>query len=232
MGYDLMENFRRPYFSKSISEFWTRWHISLSSWFKDYLYIPLGGNRVVKWRWYFNLFVVFVVSGFWHGANWTFMIWGALHGTYLMVSIITKNIRARISNLFRLGKYPTFRKFWKTAVTFHLVLFAWIFFRANSLSDAFYILRKIFIGETGGLLANIASGFNRGSLAMGWVELMISFAAIALLIFIHIIESRFGVRNLLSEKPLWLRWAADYSLIVGIIIFGVFKHAEFIYFQF
>ena len=87
MGITLMENFRQPYFSQSISEFWRRWHISLSTWFRDYLYIPLGGNRVAEWRWYFNLLIVFIVSGLWHGANWTFIIWGALHGLYLICSL-------------------------------------------------------------------------------------------------------------------------------------------------
>ena len=91
MGFELMDNFKRPYFSKSISEFWKRWHISLSSWFRDYLYIPLGGNKVMKWRWYYNLFITFLISGFWHGANWTFIAWGALHGTYLITAIILKN---------------------------------------------------------------------------------------------------------------------------------------------
>ncbi len=87
MGFELIDNFKRPYFSKSISEFWRRWHISLSTWFRDYLYIPLGGNRVVKWRWYYNLFITFLVSGFWHGANWTFLVWGGLHGAYLIIAI-------------------------------------------------------------------------------------------------------------------------------------------------
>lgn len=93
MGFKLMQNFNRPYFSKSISEFWKRWHISLSTWFRDYLYIPLGGNRVGIPRWYFNLFFTFMVSGLWHGANWTFVIWGALHGTYLIIGILTRNFR-------------------------------------------------------------------------------------------------------------------------------------------
>ena len=96
MGFELMDNFKRPYFSKSISEFWKRWHISLSTWFRDYLYIPLGGNKVVKWRWYYNLFITFLVSGFWHGANWTFIAWGALHGIYLITAIILKNPKQQI----------------------------------------------------------------------------------------------------------------------------------------
>ncbi|MEO5585122.1 MAG: MBOAT family O-acyltransferase, partial [Flavobacteriales bacterium] len=96
MGFRLMENFRRPYLAASVSEFWSRWHISLSSWFRDYLYIPLGGNRVLKWRWYYNLMITFLVSGLWHGANWTYVIWGALHGSYLVASIMLKRPSSRL----------------------------------------------------------------------------------------------------------------------------------------
>ncbi len=101
MDYDLMENFRQPYFSPSLTEFWRRWHISLSTWFRDYLYLPLGGNRVPRWRWMVNVMVVFVVSGLWHGANWTFVLWGALHGLYLLFEVVTRPIRDRIAR--RLG---------------------------------------------------------------------------------------------------------------------------------
>jgi len=106
LGFDLMKNFNRPYFSKSIDEFWKNWHISLSTWFKDYIYIPLGGNRVVKWRWYYNLFITFLISGFWHGANWTFVVWGALHGFYLVFSHATKNIRNNLAMRSNLVNYP------------------------------------------------------------------------------------------------------------------------------
>jgi len=103
LGYDLMLNFRRPYLSRSIKEFWSRWHISLSTWFRDYLYIPLGGNRVVKWRWYYNLFITFLISGLWHGANWTFVVWGALHGFYLLAAIVTNNWRNKMSDTIGLS---------------------------------------------------------------------------------------------------------------------------------
>ncbi|MBL4653924.1 MAG: MBOAT family protein, partial [Flavobacteriales bacterium] len=125
MGYDLMDNFNRPYFSKSIREFWSRWHISLSTWFRDYLYIPLGGNRVVKWRWHYNLFITFLISGLWHGANWTFIVWGGLHGIYLIVELKTNSILEPVRNL---NKW--YSKFTMVLFTFGLVLFSWIFFRA------------------------------------------------------------------------------------------------------
>ena len=124
LGYNLMTNFDRPYFSKSIAEFWKRWHISLSSLFKDYLYIPLGGNRVRKIRWQFNIIVVFLVSGLWHGANWTFIAWGALHGIYLLIENLTLNIRLRFKNTIRLNKLQTLEKIISITFTFALVSFA------------------------------------------------------------------------------------------------------------
>ena len=143
MGFELMENFKRPYFSKSISEFWKRWHISLSTWFRDYLYIPLGGSKVVKWKWYYNLFITFLVSGFWHGANWTFIVWGALHGTYLISSIILSKPKEKILNFLKL-KTLQFHKLYQVGFTFLLATFAWIFFRANTITDAIYVITHLF----------------------------------------------------------------------------------------
>jgi len=139
MGFRLMENFRRPYLSTSVSEFWSRWHISLSSWFRDYLYIPLGGNRVVKWRWYYNLFIVFLVSGLWHGANWTYVIWGGLHGTYLVAALV---LRPATDRLGRALPGLLTRAFGLLS-TFTLVTLAWVFFRATTAGDAILGLRKM-----------------------------------------------------------------------------------------
>lgn len=135
MGFDLMVNFNMPYLSRSISEFWSRWHISLSTWFRDYLYIPLGGNRVSKPRWYMNLMVVFLVSGFWHGAKWTFVAWGLIHGIYLVTALLTESFRAK------LPRPPALLSIF---ITFNLVSFAWIFFRANSMADSLYIVTHLF----------------------------------------------------------------------------------------
>jgi alginate O-acetyltransferase complex protein AlgI len=134
MGFKLMKNFDRPYHSKSIHEFWGRWHISLSSWFKDYLYISLGGNRVSIPRWYFNLFIVFLVSGLWHGANWTFVIWGALHGFYLVFALLTKNIRNTFTKFIGLNKLPALNNFFQILTTFSLSNFCMDF-----LSSKFFI---------------------------------------------------------------------------------------------
>src|SRR5690606_21430622 len=136
------------------SEFWTRWHISLSSWFRDYLYIPLGGNRVVKWRWYYNLFITFLVSGLWHGANWTFVVWGALHGFYLIFAILTAKQRDAMANSLGLTERPLLYKWVQVLTVFVLVNFSWIFFRANNISDAVYIIQHSFTG-----LGNISQVF-------------------------------------------------------------------------
>ena len=130
MGVELMENFNLPYFAKSISDFWSRWHISLSTWFRDYLYIPLGGNRVKRIRNYLNLMIVFIVSGLWHGANWTFILWGMLHGTYLIIEKIVKNILGRVGKLRANIKIPLF---FKQIFVFLLVLIGWVFFRIGSI---------------------------------------------------------------------------------------------------
>jgi alginate O-acetyltransferase complex protein AlgI len=146
MGIQLMKNFNHPYFSKSVSEFWQRWHISLSTWFRDYLYIPLGGNRVKKTRWAFNLFATFLVSGLWHGANWTFVIWGALHGLFVLLSNLTAEMRGRLFDKIKINWVQQVAKIMPIPITFILVSYAWIFFRANSLNDALYISSHLFHG--------------------------------------------------------------------------------------
>jgi len=137
MGFRLMVNFKHPYTATSISDFWRMWHISLSTWFRDYVYIPLGGNKVSKARRNLNLFIVFLLSGFWHGANWTFIIWGALHGSYTVIASFTQSWRARIVSAVKLDRLPSVRTLVQQLSTFILVTFAWIFFRANNVSDAF-----------------------------------------------------------------------------------------------
>ncbi len=231
MGFKLMDNFKRPYFSKSISEFWKRWHISLSTWFKDYLYISLGGNRVSKWRLYFNLFITFTISGLWHGANWTYVIWGALNGFYLVFAIWTKDIRENIANIIGLSKYPKIRKYWQVFVTFSLICFAWIFFRAKNLSEAWYIVTHLFTG-----MENIVSvkylKDNISGLGLSKIEFLIAILSIMFMEFVHLVQRHYKIRHMLSEKPIWFRWSMYYAIILGIIFFGVFGKNDFIYFQF
>ncbi len=222
MGFKLMENFNRPYFSKSIAEFWKRWHISLSTWFRDYLYIPLGGNRVPRWRWYMNLFTVFLVSGFWHGANWTYIIWGALHGFYLVFGIWSYGIREKIITALGLGRSRRLLRWIRIVITFHLVTFAWIFFRANSLANARYIVSNIFklrLSDTG---IDI----------IGPDEFVVAILAIIFMETIHSYQRRGSLKEMLSARPAAIRWLVYYAIIMAIILFGHFTSHTFIYFQF
>jgi len=208
-GLDLMTNFCRPYFASSISEFWTRWHISLSTWFKDYVYIPLGGNRVVKWRWLFNLFITFLISGLWHGANWTFVFWGALNGFYLILeAIVFKRRRDGIFNI---------------VFTFILINFAWIFFRANSITEALYIIKKI--GTSPGKLY-IGSGDDI-------TASIYAVLAIAIVLSVEIKKEFFNSLWSVSQNKVELIRLTGYAVIIYLIIYlGVFGDSQFIYFQF
>ena len=209
MGFRLMENFRRPYFACSVGEFWHRWHISLSTWFKDYVYIPLGGNRVPRWRNYFNLLVTFVLSGMWHGANWTFLCWGALHGVLLCGEKALHIGRKTYSPMGRCLHW---------AVTFLLVSMAWILFRADSLGDAMTIFTGIF--------THLAMPMPKYALFMQIAM------AIGIVLAKEIGEER-GLHARLSGKKLWL--AQHIFLILGaayLLLFGVLDGAQFIYFQF
>ena len=143
MGFDLSRNFAYPYFSKNIMDFWRRWHMTLMSWFRDYIYIPMGGNRVSWVRWCKNIGFVFLVSGLWHGANWTFVIWGGIHGVYVIVTKTLQNLLRRMPLISTGGFNKKIISLIKIFVTFNMVTFAWIFFRANSLKDALYIINNI-----------------------------------------------------------------------------------------
>ncbi len=144
MGYKLMQNFDRPYCARSIKEFWNRWHISLSSWFRDYLFFPLGGSRCAQWKRYRNIMIVFLVSGLWHGADWTFVIWGALHGAYQIIGYMTMNARKKMFEKFGWAWDSKWHGMLQTAITFVLADFAWIFFRANNTAELGVLLNKLF----------------------------------------------------------------------------------------
>jgi D-alanyl-lipoteichoic acid acyltransferase DltB (MBOAT superfamily) len=209
LGFRLMENFRRPYMSCSVGEFWHRWHISLSTWFKDYVYIPLGGNRVSRWRNYFNLLITFMISGIWHGANWTFLCWGSLHGLLLC-----------IEKALGIGKYKYsgISKFFHMIMTFVIVSFAWIFFRANNLNDAFEALRSMVMD------------LQKPNLQYG-----ILIAATIAIFILLLKELATEYRWHWYEKAIKSRLLLHIYLILiisYIIIFGVFSGDQFIYFQF
>lgn len=218
MGYDLMKNFNRPYLSSSVSEFWKRWHISLSTWFTDYLYISLGGNRVSIPRWYFNLFFVFLVSGLWHGANWTYVIWGALNGMYLIFAIIRKKyIDVHINPL--LPSNSVVVKFFNLLVTFVLICFSWIFFRAETVQDAFLIVKKIVQLQ--------------GPLFIDNTTLFYGFIGLVFLMGREIKHEYFkDSMPLLEHRSPVVRYST-YLLLIGLILLiGVFDGSQFIYFQF
>jgi D-alanyl-lipoteichoic acid acyltransferase DltB (MBOAT superfamily) len=232
MGFRLMENFRSPYFAKTIPEFWSRWHISLSTWFRDYLYIPLGGNRVIKWRWYYNLFIVFLVSGFWHGASWTFIIWGALHGFYQIFGMMTKEKRNALVHKIGLAAHPHFYKWVQVLTVFFLVCFSWIFFRANSISDAFYI-----VTQSASVVTNpaqlLALDWNHDVfMDQGFKVFGVSVIAILIMELVHLIQRNGSVSELINRRPVWIRWSVYYLAIIAVLLFGQFGHQEFIYFQF
>jgi alginate O-acetyltransferase complex protein AlgI len=229
MGFKLMRNFNRPYLSRSISEFWSRWHISLSSWFRDYVYIPLGGNRVSTPRWYYNLFITFLLSGLWHGANWTFVIWGALNGFYLISSLATRTFRERVASMTGLMRYPPVHAVFRVLVTFALTCFAWVFFRAGSLHDAMHIISHAFVRPTPHQI------LPDGLRAEGITKLEVAFSALLILglMAYETIGTRINLRGRFELQPAWVRWPAYYALCMSIWLLGISTEAKaFIYFQF
>lgn len=211
MGFKLMENFDVPYISKSISEFWRRWHISLSGWFRDYLYIPLGGSRVGEWRHYFNYFVVFMVSGLWHGAAWTFVIWGSLHGIYLILAMMRK----KYMSFLELPKNKATDQL-QILITFLLVMFSWVFFRARGLSSALTIFGKfVDFGAYSGFESPISHA-----------ELWFCLLLIAFLMW-----KEMFVKQINTEKTgaFYFKFSL---LLVACYFLGVFTSNQFIYFQF
>ncbi|HEX8684572.1 MAG TPA: MBOAT family O-acyltransferase [Ardenticatenaceae bacterium] len=223
MGFDLMENFRRPFFARSIGEFWQRWHISLTTWFRDYVYIPLARRRRFRWHPSLDFFILFVLIGLWHGANWTFIIFGLLHGFYMAWGIWTQGTRANLSRLAALKSYPRVTTLLEVFVTFHLLAFSIIFFRANSLSDALYIVSHLFAG---------LEWVPPYQIALGAYEFAVAILAIAILELVHFVQERGLPQMNLSRHPVWVRWSAYYLLLFGILIFGQFGRTEFIYFRF
>ena len=229
MGFDLMNNFERPYFSKSVSEFWRRWHISLSSWFKDYLYIPLGGNRVGAIRWCLNILIVFLISGLWHGANWTFVVWGGLHGIYILAefllsSLVISGIFSKCLGVF--SRLAFLKRPVKVILTFHLVLLGWIFFRARSIGDAFYVIRHI----VSGLVWDPT--LTSYQLGLGRQQVKIAVGAIAVMEAIHLMERQKPLWEQLRAKQNLIPWFFSYALLFLIAIFGYHGQYQFIYFQF
>jgi len=220
-GFNLMRNFAFPYFSRDIAEFWRRWHISLSTWFRDYLYIPLGGSRggtLMKVR---NTFIIFIVSGFWHGANWTFIVWGALNAIYFLPLLLTKNNRNHIEIVAKGKLLPTFRDTTLILITFGLTVFAWIFFRAENMGHALQYISDIFKHPGSFLLLGIYLKYKTILILIGF------------LIIIEWIgrENQFAIEGFTSNLPKYIRWSL-YCVLSIIIFLYSGNQQDFIYFQF
>jgi len=221
MGFKLMTNFNRPYFARNIQDFWKRWHISLSTWFRDYVYISLGGNRVSRSRVYFNVAIVFVLSGFWHGANWTFVIWGAIHAILIVGYMLFRSYFKK-----RNAKSSWFTDLAAILFTFCLVCISWVFFRAASLAEATYILSEIFTSRLHDFKTVVG---NIGELKFGMTSMFISVVMIAMLLLNDYFQN---VQQTSWNKKPYKDVLYHGVVLFCIIAFGVFQKTSFIYFQF
>lgn len=238
LGFRLMKNFDKPYLSGSISEFWRKWHISLSSWLRDYLYLPIAYSisRKVRKPAFFGIknesisyacavLFTMLLAGLWHGAAWTFITWGLLMAVYMIFSIFTKKLRNKIARTAGLNKFSQIHSFLKVIITFSLLCIAWIFFRANNIQDALYIITHLFYNFNFRLSGN--------KLGMDIIESAFSLILIVLLILSETILNKYEtIFDFIQHKPTWLRWTVYYVLIILILVFGEFEYNSFIYFQF
>lgn len=231
LGFRLMDNFKNPYLSGSIKEFWRRWHISLSTWFMDYIYIPLGGNRAGKLKKYRNLIVTFLISGLWHGANWTFVLWGGIHGIYQVVGQMTYGFRTKVKKALHI--YDSFiGKLMSTIVTFGLVCIGWVLFRANTISDAFYILEHLGTAFTGWWNMQYIYEVITG-LGLNIFELIVTATAIIFLMATEMLCGSKPVYDVIEKKNAVVRIIFYLITAAFILSAGVFYEAgAFIYFQF
>lgn len=229
-GIDLMANFKSPYFSFSIKEFWSRWHISLSTWFRDYVYIPLGGNRVSKWRHCLNLMITFLVSGFWHGSSMTYLMWGGLHGLLQIIETFLYPRTKDVKTANRSERFQKRRHWWQLPLTFILLCFTWIFFRANTLSDAVWVISRLFWDASRPL--------NYLQTAVVCLELS-PIAAIGMTLSVVLLgvydyaALKCDVIATFSKQKCFVRWPVYILLLATIALFAPKGVAtEFIYFQF
>jgi alginate O-acetyltransferase complex protein AlgI len=234
MGFRLMTNFDSPYLSTSVGEFWRRWHISLSTWFRDYVYIPLGGSQASQHRRYFNLLATFLISGLWHGASWTFVIWGGLNGVYLILEqIFNLAPSSRQDRLQQKMSLPV--QVLRTIAVFTLISFAWIFFRARTISDALHILTHLTAGLSSLPQQLFNPAFVKANIMLGQqkTDLIIGLASIILLLAAEILHRNVAVGEWLRSRPRSIRWSFYYAGIAILCFFGAFNSVQqFIYFQF
>ena len=234
MGFELMENFDTPYFAASIKEFWRRWHISLSTWFRDYLYIPLGGNRKGKIRKYINLMVTFLVSGLWHGASWNFVVWGGLHGLYQILGEIFAPLRNKVVKITKTNQTVFSYKLGQILFTFSLTTLTWVFFRAKTLGEAMLFFERMFTRWNPWVF------FNEGMYKFGLDrrEVNILFVALIVMLLVEVVKYTKNkvISDFILEQNLWFRWVTVMGLIIATLVYGeygvAFDSNQFIYFQF
>ncbi len=222
-GFDLMRNFNFPYFSRDIAEFWRRWHISLSTWFRDYLYIPLGGSKGGLWMKVRNTFIIFIVSGFWHGANWTFIVWGVLNAIYFLPLLLTNNNRTNLETVAKGKLFPSLKEFFSILLTFGLTVFAWIFFRANNIEHAISFIGEIFSPTL--FAIPYFSGLEHGLLTISLVVIFVIFEWLGR-------DSQYAIANIGLNWPVFLRWTFYSIIVFAIGMFMPSVESPFIYFQF
>ena len=223
-GFNLMQNFAYPYFSRDIAEFWRRWHISLSTWFRDYLYIPLGGSRVSRIKVIRNVFIVFLVSGFWHGANWTFIVWGGLNAAYFLPLMLTDKNRENL-DIVAQGKYlPTWKEFFGMITTFGITVLAWVFFRAENIGHALAYLAEMF-----------SPSLFSVPLIQGKKEALLRITLVLIFLIIEWLgrEQKYAIEDLKNKFNKAARWLFYILIFLVIYLFGNYSQSiEFIYFQF
>ncbi len=229
MGFTLTENFRTPYFARSIAEFWRRWHISLSSWFRDYLYIPLGGSRRGVVRKYLNVLIVFTVSGLWHGSAVTFLVWGLLNGLYQVVGALAAPARDRVRAVLPLREDGLLLRLWQMGWVFGLATLAWVFFECPTIPAALAVLRnmvKPVLWDVGGLSA----------MGLAPQEFPVLALALALLVAVDALSQKGDVAQGVLKAPWWQRWLVYLALLLAVVIFGSYGTGydaqSFIYGQF
>jgi D-alanyl-lipoteichoic acid acyltransferase DltB (MBOAT superfamily) len=228
LGFKLSLNFRQPFFATSIIDIWRRWHITLMSWLRDYIYTSLGGGKYGQFRMYLNIFLVFFISGLWHGANWTFVMFGVCHGIFTLLSIWTKPLRSYAVNVLSLKKYPVFHRLLKISLTMGMASFSIIFFRAQSVSEAVYIIKYIVIGILDKRMVDVVfSGFGLGS-----TRIIIAILSILVLLIVHYIREQGSVLGFLNRQPAIVRYLAYSFIVLSIVFLGNFMANDFIYFQF
>lgn len=233
LGINLIENFNVPYFARSVADFWSRWHLSLTNWFRDYLYIPLGGNRKGKVRKYFNILVVFFASGLWHGANWTYVLWGLYHGIWRILGDVTRNLRLKLCALFHIDREKRYYPVLQIILTFSLVCVSWILFRAQSADEAIQILHKIFCDFHPELF--FGGGFAQMGLSVPDLTVL-GGATLVLLIADTLKYNKTGANAMILNANIILRFALVLALLFATLVFGIYgagyEAAQFIYFQF